>query len=54
MKRGLTGAKPQVVCHWLFAAMGLRRTDRLDDLFHGSGAVKAAWETWTMQFEMAA
>jgi hypothetical protein len=54
MKRGLSGAKPEVVCHWLFAAMGLRRTDQLDDLFHGSGAVKAAWETWTMQFPITA
>jgi hypothetical protein len=44
MKRGLSGAKPERVCHWLFAAMGLRRTDELHDLYHGSGAVKAAWD----------
>jgi hypothetical protein len=54
MRRGLSGAKPERVCHWLFGAMGLRRTDELHDLFHGSGAVKAAWETWTMQLEVAA
>jgi hypothetical protein len=54
MKRGLTGAKPEKVCHWLFAVMGLRRTDELHDLFVGSGAVSAAWESWRMQLEVAA
>jgi hypothetical protein len=54
MKRGLTGAKPELVCHWLFACMGLRRTDSLDDLFPGSGAVGRAWETWTAQLPIAA
>jgi hypothetical protein len=52
--RAASGAKPEVVCHWLFAVMGLRRTDTLVDLYHGSGAVKDAWETWTMQFPVAA
>lgn len=54
LKRGLTGAKPERFCHWLFAAMGLRRSDELHDLFPGSGAVMAAWVTWTQQFEVAA
>jgi hypothetical protein len=54
MRRGLAGAKPERVCHWLFGAMGLRRTDELHDLFPGSGAVARAWETWTMQLEVAA
>lgn len=55
MKRGLTGAKPERMCHWLFGAMGMRPgLDQLDDLFHGSGAVKRAWESWTVQEEIAA
>lgn len=47
MKRGLTGAKPDAFCFWLFEAMGLRRCDQLDDLFPGSGAVTDAWQRWT-------
>jgi hypothetical protein len=54
MQRGLVGAKPEVFCHWLFAVMGLRRSDELHDLFPGSGAVGRAWESWTMQLEVAA
>lgn len=54
MKRGLTGVKPERFCHWLFAAMGLRPTDQLDDLFPGSGAVARAWERWQMQLTEAA
>jgi len=47
MKRGLTGAKPDAFCFWLFEAIGLRRSDHLDDLFPGSGAVAEAWRRWT-------
>jgi hypothetical protein len=54
MKRGLTGVKPERVCHWLFGVMGLRRTDTLDDLYSGSGAVTAAWDTWIAQIPVAA
>jgi hypothetical protein len=46
MKRGLTGAKPERVCHWLFEACGLRPDDDLHDLFPGSGAVTDAWDSW--------
>lgn len=54
LKRGLTGVKPERFCHWLFAAMGLRPTDELHDLFPGSGAVSQAWERWTQQLDVAA
>jgi hypothetical protein len=43
MKRGLSGAKPERFCFWLFNCMGLRPCDELDDLFPGSRAV-AAWD----------
>lgn len=46
MRRGLTGAKPQAWSWWAFEVMGLRRTDSLDDLYPGSGAVAAAWDEW--------
>jgi hypothetical protein len=46
MRRGLSGAKPERFCFWLFEAMELRPCDELDDLFLGSGAVSAAWEKW--------
>lgn len=52
MKRGLTGAKPEKVCHWLFEALGARPDDSLIDLFPGTGAVSAAWRTWQGKFTL--
>ena len=49
MKRGLTGAKPERVCWWLFEALGLEPDDHFIDLFPGTGAVTAAWSTWRRQ-----
>jgi hypothetical protein len=49
LKRGLSGAKPERVCHWLFEVMGCDPTDELVDLFPGSGAVSRAWDTWRQQ-----
>jgi hypothetical protein len=46
MKRGLTGAKPERVCHWVFEAAGLDPEDEFHDLYPGSGAVTAAWVSW--------
>lgn len=46
MKKGLSGAKPERLCFWLFNVMGLRPCDDLHDLFPGTGAVSAAWERW--------
>lgn len=55
LKRGLTGAKPELVCHWLFEAMGCDPEDDLADLFPGTGAVTRAWDTWkAIRSEMAA
>jgi hypothetical protein len=55
MQRGLTGAKPEAWCYWLFAAMGLRPgLDELHDLFPGSGAVARAWDAWSAQGAFAA
>lgn len=51
MQRGLTGAKPEAVCHWAFEMVGAQPEDELDDIFPGSGAVMRAWETWRLQMD---
>lgn len=50
MKRGLTGAKPEKVCHWAFECVGARPEDELADLFPGTGAVMKSWRTWRAMF----
>ena len=49
MRRGLTGAKPERFCWWLFEVLGLEPDDEFCDLFPGSGAVADARETWLRQ-----
>jgi hypothetical protein len=49
MRRGLSGAKPELVCWWLFEMLGARPDDLLHDLYPGSGAVTAAWLSWLAQ-----
>lgn len=50
LRRGLTGAKPEALCHWAFEVVGARPDDRLDDLFPGTGAVTRAWRNWQRKF----
>jgi hypothetical protein len=52
LKRGLVGAKPERVCHWLFEVMGCEPQDTLCDLYPGSGAVARAWESWRSQLRI--
>lgn len=52
LKRGLTGAKPEKVCHWAFEAMGCRPEDVFYDLYYGTGAVTAAWKSWCGLFTL--
>lgn len=52
MKRGLTGAKPEAVCHWAFEMVAARPDDELCDLFPGTGAVARAWTTWVGKFTL--
>ena len=54
LKRGLTGAKPEEVCHWIFELLGARPEDDLHDLFPGTGAVTRAWESWKLKFALPA
>ena len=50
LKRGLTGTKPEKVCHWAFEMVGARPDDELTDLFPGTGAVTRAWKSWVGKF----
>ena len=50
LQAGLTGAKPEAVCHWLFEMVGAEPEDELADMFYGSGAVTRAWRSWQASF----
>jgi hypothetical protein len=50
LRKGLTGVKPEAVCHWAFELVGARPDDELVDLFPGTGAVSKAWRTWQGKF----
>lgn len=52
LRRGLTGAKPEKVCHWAFEMLGARPEDELYDLYPGTGAVTKAWATWQGLFAL--
>ncbi|RDD70319.1 hypothetical protein [Paracoccus versutus] len=52
LRRGLTGTKPEAVCHWAFEMVAARPEDALDDLFPGTGAVTAAWHSWQRKFTL--
>lgn len=54
MRKGLTGAKPEKVCHWAFEIAAARPDDDLEDLFPGTGAVAEAWRTWRGKFTLPA
>jgi hypothetical protein len=43
------GQKPLPFCLWVFAWLGARPDDDLDDLFPGSGAVARAWKKFCSQ-----
>jgi hypothetical protein len=43
------GAKPRPFAEWVFRCLGARAGDELVDLFPGSGAVAAAWQSFTAQ-----
>lgn len=49
LKRGVSGAKPEAFCFWLFEVLGLQPGDELVDLFPGSGAVTEAWMRYQRQ-----
>lgn len=50
LKRGLTGAKPERLCHWIFEVLGAHPDDVLDDIFPGTESVSKAWGSWRKKF----
>jgi hypothetical protein len=46
LKRGLTGAKPEPFCLWVFDLLGMHLGDEFHDLFPGTGAVTEAHRIW--------
>lgn len=44
LRKGLTGAKPETFCLWLFDLLTLRPSDVFVDLFPGTGIVTQTWE----------
>jgi hypothetical protein len=50
LKKGFIGGKPDAFCFWLFELLGMTPDDDFTDLFHGSGAVTAAWDKWKSEF----
>lgn len=46
LKKGFQGAKPEGVIRWLLEVWNAEKTDTIDDLFPGSGAVSRALEAW--------
>ncbi len=48
LRKGLTGAKPEAFCFWLFRLLNLQSGDTLDDLFPGTGIVTDCWMKWTI------
>jgi len=49
LKRGVSGAKPEGFCFWLFDILGLQPEDDFVDIFPGSGAVSDALSKWKSQ-----
>ena len=43
---GLTGAKPDEFCYWIFELLNMKPGDELADLFPGTGRVARAWEVY--------
>ena len=51
MKKGLTGAKPERFCIWLFEVLNVRPGDILDDLFPGTGVVTEMYNWYINQYK---
>ena len=43
LKKGLTGAKPEAFCRWIFDLLGAEKGDTFDDLFPGTGVFGKTW-----------
>ncbi len=51
MKKGLTGAKPERFCIWLFEVLNVRPEDTLDDLYPGTGIISEMYTWYISQYK---
>jgi hypothetical protein len=49
LRKGLSGAKPEPFCFWLFDVLGMQSGDEFDDLYPGTGGVSRAWAAYQSQ-----
>jgi hypothetical protein len=49
LKKGLSGAKPEAFCFWLFDVLGMLAGDEFHDIFPGTGGVGRAWAAYQSQ-----
>lgn len=49
LKKGLVGAKPERVCHWILDLLNFQPGDTLEDLFPGTGAMGRVAEARGLQ-----
>lgn len=49
LRKGLSGAKPEPVCRWVFDLLGMKADDSFDDLYPGTGIVTRVWEQWKLE-----
>ena len=52
LERGLSGAKPEKFCFWLFEILGMLPDDDFIDMYLGSGAVTKAHKAWCSQMPL--
>jgi hypothetical protein len=46
LQRGLSGAKPEAFCYWLFALLNIKPGDEFVDMYPGTNGVSVAWQNW--------
>lgn len=51
LKKGLTGAKPENLCYWIFDVLNMQPQDNFYDLFPGTGIVGDAWQNYKTDYE---
>jgi hypothetical protein len=49
LRKGLVGAKPEMLCHWIFRILGLTPNDCFIDLFPGTGIVSQCWNDFCIK-----
>ena len=52
LQKGLTGAKPEGFCFWLFEVLGAQCGDQFVDVFPGTGIVGRTWDIFNRQIPL--